>query len=344
MIGWLASVVALVLGLSAASAQDLRPVRIGTTATLGAGATFIALEKGYFREAGIDAQIELTDTSGDILTMLATNQLQMAEGGLALSYFNALKKGFPITIVLDRVSTPIHHRFLIRPELKGVVKQIGDLRGRVVAINAPSSINVYETGKVLAHAGLTLDDVQIKYLAFGEQAVALRNGVIDATILIPPLADILAEKGIAARWLDIDEQIDPRPFHIAVNFINTDWAKQNPKLAQGAVKAIVRGVREYCQAYHGGSNREEVVKILLKHSMVSERALLEKYPWSARTPDGSINSASVIDIQDWFRKRGVITTQYAAENLVDLSFARKAVEELGPFALENQQSQLPGCR
>jgi NitT/TauT family transport system substrate-binding protein len=342
MIGWLASVVALVLGLSAASAQDLTPMRMSATASLGAGATFIALEKGYFREAGIDAQIQITDTSGDFLTMLATNQLQMAGGGLSLSYFNALKKGFPIKIVLDRVSTPIHHRFLIRPEFKGVIKQIGDLRGRAVAVNAPSSIQVYEMGKVLALAGLTLDDVQIKYLPFGEQAVALRNGVIDATILLPPLADILVEKGIAAHWLDIDELI--KPFHLAVNFINTEWAKQNPKLAQGAVKALVRGARDYCQAYHGGSNREEVVNILLKHSMFTERALLDKYPWSARTSDGSIDAASVIDIQDWFRKRGMISTQFAAEDLVDVSFARKAAEELGPFVLENQQSRLPGCR
>jgi NitT/TauT family transport system substrate-binding protein len=342
MIGWLASVAALVLGLSAASAQDLKPVRMAATPSLGAGATFIALEKGYFREAGIDAQIEITDTSGDILTMLATNQLQMAEGGLSLSYFNALKKGFPIKIVLDRVSTPIHHRFLIRPEFKGVIKQIGDLRGRIVVVNAPSSIQVYEMGKVLAHAGLTLDDVQMKYLPFGEQAVALRNGVMDATILLPPLADILVEKGIAAHWLDIDELI--KPFHLAVNFINTEWAKQNPKLAQAAVKAIVRGAREYCQAYHGGSNREEVVNILLKHSMFTERALLDKYPWSARTADGSIDTASIIDIQDWFRKRGMISTEFTTEDLVDLSFAGKAVEGLGPFALENQQSRLPGCR
>jgi NitT/TauT family transport system substrate-binding protein len=342
MIGRVASAAALLVGLSAASAQDLKPMRMAVTASLGAGATFIALDKGYFREAGIDAQIEIIDTAGDILTMLATNQIQMAGGGLSLSYFNALKKGFPITIVLDRVSTPIHHRFLLRPEFKGVIKQIGDLRGRVVAINSPSSIQVYEMGKVLAYGGLTLDDVQIKYLPFGEQAVALRNGVIDATILLPPLADILVEKGIAAHWLDIDELI--KPFHLAVNFINTDWAKQNPKLAQGAVKALVRGARAYCQAYHGGSNREEVVNILLKHSMFTDRALLDKYPWSARAPDGSIDTASVIDIQDWFRKRGTISTQFAAEDLVDLSFARKAAEELGPFVIENQRSQLPGCR
>src|SRR5262245_19350827 len=200
MIGWLAGVVALAVSLSAASAQELTTVRMATTATLGAGATFIALEKGYFREAGIDAKVEIIDTSGDVLTMLATNQLQMAEGGVALSYFNALKKGFPITIVLDRVSTPIHHRFLNRPQLKGKIEQIGDLRGHVVAINAPSSINVYETGKVLARGGLTLDDVEIKYIAFSEQALALRNGVIDATILVPPVADILVEKGIAAHW------------------------------------------------------------------------------------------------------------------------------------------------
>jgi len=51
---------------------------------------------------------------------------------------------------------------------------------------------------------------------------------------------------------------------VAVTMINTDWANEKPQLARAFFLALARGTRDYCQAYHGGAVRAEVIDILMR--------------------------------------------------------------------------------
>ena len=84
---------------------------------------------------------------------------------------------------------------------------------------------------------------------------------------------------------------------IAVIMVNTDWAKDNRVALQGYVNAYLRGVREYCNAYHHGSTRKEMIDDPdPRRERSAIRELLYKYPWVARSPDCAINVASMLDI------------------------------------------------
>ena len=48
--------------------------------------------------------------------------------------------------------------------------------------------------------------------------------------------------------------------------------------------------------------------------------LLNKFPWPARSPDGRINVASMLDIQAWYVKNKLANTEFPAERLVDTSY------------------------
>ena len=74
------------------------------------------------------------------------------------------------------------------------------------------------------------------------------------------------------------------------------------------------------------------------------RELLEKYPWPARSPNGQINVASMLDINAWYVQNKMSTTKFPAERVVDPSFINAAIARLGPFELKNKDSKLPGCR
>ena len=67
-------------------------------------------------------------------------------------------------------------------------------------------------------------------------------------------------------------------------------------------------------------------------------------PWPARSPDGRINVASMLDIQAWYVKNKLANKAFPAERLVDTSYIDGAVAKLGPFVIENKDSRLPGCR
>ena len=108
--------------------------------------------------------------------------------------------------------------------------------------------------------------------------------------------------------------------------------------------AYARGIREYCQAYHNGPNRQEVIDIAVRTGVERRQELLYKYPWPARDPNGRVNVASLLDIQAWYVKAGLSQAQFPAERIVTNAYVDHAVEKLGPFVLDNKDSTLPGCR
>jgi hypothetical protein len=66
--------------------------------------------------------------------------------------------------------------------------------------------------------------------------------------------------------------------------------------------------------------------------------------WQARNPDGAFNVASILDMQAFFQRNGVIAKTSPAERLVDPRYATAVADKLGPFALINKASPLKGCR
>ena len=326
----------------AAHAQETT-IKIGLVKSISNVANLWAMEKGYFTEVGIKLQPEDLDTSANVLALLAQNQLQVIEGGISAGYFNALEKNLPVTIVMDRVSSPLGHKLMLRPDLKGQITQLKQLKGKVIASNGAGSVSTYEVGKMLETDGLTLADVDVKVFPFPQMAIGFQNKAIDAAIVIPPFTSTFLDKGIADAFTDPDDLVKPHPLTIAVSILNTDWAKANDKVARNYYYAYLRGVRDYCNAYHGGKIRAAMVDLLIKTGTETRPDVLNKYPWPARDPNGRINTESMLDMQSWYGKNKMSNANFAAERLVNTSFVEEAVKKLGPFELENKDSKLPGC-
>src|SRR6267154_2554009 len=148
-----------------ANAQE-KTIKVGIARSTSNAAELMALKHGYFKAAGIKLEWDDIDSTANVIALLAQNQYQIVAGGISAGIFNALEKNLPITILADRVSTPIGHNLMLRPELKDTVKSLKDLKGRPVASNGAGSVSTYETGKMLGREGLKLTDVDLKILPF----------------------------------------------------------------------------------------------------------------------------------------------------------------------------------
>lgn len=327
-----------------AAAEAPPHVVIATVPTIASTSTYIADAKGYFRDAGIDAEIQNIDSVSTAMPLLASGRVQVAQGGLAAAFWNGVAQAMPVIMAFEGGSTPLNHHILLGMGAKDKIKTIADLKGHPVALNAPGSIIGYDLYKVLGSAGLSSKDVDIKYISFPQMGVALQNGAVDAAVDVLPFGDLIIDKGLGVNWINTDDYLKPAPVTVVHYVINSDWAKANSDLAHRLFVAIGRGTRDYCQAYHHGTNRDEVIAIMMKYGVAGDHDTLDKFPWQARDPNGRFNMASLLDVQDWYLKDGYIKEKLPPEKLVDPSYAEAAAKQLGPFTVANTADKLAGCR
>jgi NitT/TauT family transport system substrate-binding protein len=320
-------------------------VRIGLVRSITSGVTLIASERGYFKEVGIKLETSDLDTTANSIALLSQNQFDLIEGGISAGYFNGLEKNLPITMVMSRVSTPIGHNLMLRPDLAGQITDVKQLKGKVIGTNGAGSVSTYEIGKVLETGGLTTKDVELKILPFTQYALAFANKAVDAAMVIPPWTSQFITDKIAAPFLSVDKLVTPTPMTIAVVMMNTDWAKKNPEVARNYFVAYMRGVRDYCQAYHHGAIRKEFIDLVMRSGAERRPQILnDQRAWPARSPNGKINIASMMDMQDWYVANKFSTAKFPADRVVDATYAENAAKKLGPFVVENKDIKEEGCR
>src|SRR5499427_2693114 len=228
--------------------------------------------------------------------------------------------------------------------IKVVITQLRQLKGKTIATNGQGAVSTYEVGKLLESDGLTINDVDIKVIPFTQYAVAFNNKAVDAAITIPPFTAQLLDGGHAVNFKDPDDVVKPYPLTIAVSMLNTDFANANRELVRNYYVAYLRAIRDYCQAYHGGPQRAALIDLAIRTGTETRPELLHKYPWPARSPNGTINVESTLDMQAWFLKSKMSIAEFPADRIVDKSYIDYALRKLPPFVLENKESKLAGCR
>jgi NitT/TauT family transport system substrate-binding protein len=343
--GTAAWTLAICLGFSVQALAADAPVTISTVQSVPSATNYIALDKGYFRDAGVEVQIETIDSLSKAMAILATNQIQIAQGGINAGYFNAVGQGLPIILALESGSTPVYHNFMVRPDLKDKIRVPADLKGRTVAVSGAGSLSTYELASVLASAGLTLADVNVKQLGFPQMLPSLANGALDVALMVAPYTDAARAQGVAVPWLDPEQGfVKALPMTSLAYMASADWIRDHRDQARRVFVALARATRDYCQAYHHGPNRGEVLDIMMKHGIARDRAQLDAMDWQARDPNGRANPQSLADMLRQFKAEGMIERDPPLARLVDTSFAEDVARTLGPFELINKASPLQGCR
>ena len=133
------------------------------------------------------------------------------------------------------------------------IKSIADLKGKKVAVGAAGSGAEANARQILAAYGITYDDIDERFLSFGEAADALKDGNVDAGVVVAgfptaAIQDLAANKSAAIINIDsdkADELMKKYPYYTKVSIpkgtykcvvVTTD--KMDDKLGGEVVKAI----------------------------------------------------------------------------------------------------------
>src|SRR5687768_18525925 len=135
----LAVLLAGTLLLAGASAPAQTKVKVGVLKLTSSAPIFVGVEKGFFKEFGVDPELVYFQAAAPIATALAAGQLEVGATGLTAALYNIVLQGEKIWIVADKgrewPGFPLVG-IVVQRELwdTGKVRGIRDLRGRTIGV------------------------------------------------------------------------------------------------------------------------------------------------------------------------------------------------------------------
>jgi len=235
----------------------------------------------------------------------------------------------PMRYFVNRARAPVWHALVMRKGLEEKVRSARDLKGLRIGTTAVGGLSEYELGKTLESVGLSLDDVETRPLGMPETVIAVGQGSLDGAVFVPPFDAAAVDAG-GWKLLDADEAVKPR-MEVSGLIYNTDWAAKNADALDRFTVAYIQGARCYHEAANGGPNRRELIEDFLKYRPVKDLELYDKMKWSTVDPDGRVSVESLMDQQDFYTRRGYLTTKAPIETLVDLGPVNRALAKLGLY-------------
>src|SRR5436190_5252727 len=174
-------------------AQDRSPDRpkVGVLKLTSSAVLFIGVEKGFFKEFGIEPELVFFQAAAPIATALAAGQIDVGATGLTAALYNIVLGGEKLWIVADKgrewPGYPLTALVVQKDLWDSGVRTVGDLKGKRIAVKQLGSTFHYHLGNVLEKHGLTLDDVRVMPLQAMPAALeALKGKQVDAVILAQP--------------------------------------------------------------------------------------------------------------------------------------------------------------
>lgn len=313
-------------------------VRYASQFSSGDTPAFIAAERGYFQQEGVDLEFVRFSNASEMIPALATGQVDAGSAGSNPATWNAVARGIPLKLVLDRGSFRPgwgDQALAIRKAVYDArpVQSLADVRGLTIAATPPGKGTA--SGCVLAsglqRVGLTLDDINLQAINFPDMLAALANGAIDGALLNEPFLARALGQGTAIRAVDID-QMFPN-FTISAVVFGPQLYQQRAA-AKGFARAYIRGIREFLAARTGGSgllSNDEIDAIISKYTGVEPAFIREMSP-PGFNPNGLPNRDALLYCYQFFRAEGMIpepATEQALAAVWGTDLVEEALAEIG---------------
>jgi NitT/TauT family transport system substrate-binding protein len=325
-------------GASPYSPKPLAPpvkVKIGVIGLAPEAGIYIAGDKGYFKDEGLDVDIEQQRSTAQQIQLMATNQLQYGTGGPDPALFNANQRDIAVKIVTANatVTQPDDRSaaLIVRQDLYDAgKKEPKDLKGMTIGLNVEGTTSQLYTERILRMGGLTKNDVKFTIVPFPDQLTAFGNKGIDAAWSVEPFVSTAAARGIAKPAVLMGQAY---PGAVAeVIMMSPGFAKEQPEAANRFMVGFLRGQREYYRAFVANTNpggRDEIINILTKYTAIKDPKAYANIAMSGADPNGELDEKVLADMQEYFVSNGTQKEKADISKIVDHSYAQTAVQRLG---------------
>ena len=212
---------------------DAGQMRLGMTTWVGYGPLFLARDKGFFKDNGLEVDLRIIEEASIYMAALAAGELD----GNASTIDEIMKYRSPDFCFKAVVALDDSHGgdgVLVQAD----VNSLKDLKGKQVALNE-SSVSQFWFNILLAREGMTEKDVQIVNMTADDAAAAFIAGQVPAAVTWEPHLSLVREKKQGKVLIDLTSTPG---LIVDVVDLNCDYIKSNPKDVEALVKGLYKAM------------------------------------------------------------------------------------------------------
>ncbi len=278
--------------------EDALDVSIGFLPVLIYAPIYVALEKGYYADRGLNVNPTPMNSGTDLAVLVSTNDLQVALSGVGPAFWNGIATELPLNIIAPghEEGNPVATPLMVGADSE--ITSVDQLAGKKVAVNAPGATE-YWLDAALQTGGLSIEDIELQYLTFPDAVTALSAGVLDAAMIGEPLATKAVQDG-TARILSND--FDVVGMQVTALFSNNSWVDENSQAAADFVAAYLQACRDLVDEPNDPLN----LTIINKYTTVPVE-LIAAAVRPVYQPNGDVNLENLVTLQEFFAARDLMT-------------------------------------
>lgn len=220
------------------SADNSMKVRVGYIGLTCEAPIFTAVEKGFFKEEGLDVSLVKCEWANykDVLAL----------GGFDVTHHLVMYFLKPIEQGLNVKFTGGIHRGCLRVQagLKGNIRSIEDLRGKRIGVPGMGTPPFIFANRVLGAHGIDASkDIQWLVFPAGELGLALDKGEVDAVADSEPIGSLLLAQGKVRNVADQAADAPYRDEYCCAVVANGKFLEKNPKAVAAATRALLKAAK-----------------------------------------------------------------------------------------------------
>jgi NitT/TauT family transport system substrate-binding protein len=329
---WARAALAALLALSMANgthAEEPLKAKIGVLRLSSSAPVFIAQDKGYFREAGLNIELKFFDAAQPIAVATTSGDVDFGITAFTAGLYNLAGKGTLKVIggmSREKAGYPLIGYFASNNAYAAGLKTPKDLAGKRIAVTQVGSSFHYSIGLLADKYGFKLADVKIVPLqSLSNAAAALKGETVDAALLPVSTARKLMDDGGAKLlgWVG-----DETPWQLGAVFASPK-ALTNKPLVTKLLKALERADREYHDVILASvkdgkavidDKTRPLLEIIAKYTNLPLQQVVGNCAYI--DADGKLDVKNVDAQIKWLQEQGFVDKGFDAGAIIDKDYVK----------------------
>ncbi len=305
-------------------------INVGALRFTSHAASFVAFERGYFKEEGLDVTFKFFQAAQPMAVAVASKDVDYAVTAISGGLISLAEKGAAKVIggaLMEEKGVDGQKILVSDAAYKAGITSPAQLDGKSWGITQAGSSFHYMGAKVAAKEGVTLKFKPLQKT--GAVIGAIKTGQIDSWSIVPHIAKPLSGAGAVHIIGDVADYISD--YQVTVVFTSAENAANEREKSEAFLRAFSKGAADFNAALvdktAGDEAAEDMVKLV--HKYVYADRPYEKAAPSIRngamriSQDAALNMDSVKDQLDWFISEKLVKDTITMDTLVDSSYIAK---------------------